>query len=208
MSQSTPADSKPGSLSRRTFLKSIGTSAAATAAARIETVAQELEKVNAERVYGPSAVPITLQVNGRDLKLTVEPRVTLLEALRGHSSFIGSKEVCDRGTCGGCTVLLDGRPAYSCMKLAIDAQGQAVTTIEGLAQGTKLTPVQLAFIEKDAMMCGYCTPGFVMSVTALLEKNPHPTLEEIRHACAGNLCRCGTYPRVVEAALKAQGGDT
>jgi xanthine dehydrogenase YagT iron-sulfur-binding subunit len=201
-------DSKPKeslSISRRFFLKSFGTSAALAATAQVEAVAAELQQADAEKVAGPGPVPIRLQVNGKTLNLQLEPRVTLLEALRNHSNLTGSKEVCDRGTCGACTVLLDDVPIYSCSKLAIEAQGHAITTIEGLAQNGKLSPVQQAFINEDALMCGYCTPGFVMSVTALLKKNPRPTAEEVKHACSGNLCRCGTYPRVLQAALKAAG---
>ena len=201
MSDSIP----PLSVSRRFFLKSFTTSAAVAATAQVEAVAAELEKANAEKVQGPGAVPMTLNVNGKMLKLQLEPRVTLLEALRNHSNLTGAKEVCDRGTCGACTMLLGDIPIYSCSKLAIEAQGQPITTIEGLAQNGKLTPVQQAFIDQDALMCGYCTPGFVMSVTALLKKNPHPTAQEVKHACSGNLCRCGTYPRVLQAALKAAG---
>jgi xanthine dehydrogenase YagT iron-sulfur-binding subunit len=205
MSQAAPKESSTLSVSRRFFLKGLGTTAVASAAAQLESVAAELQKTNTEPVLGPSAVPVTLQVNGRELRLQLEPRVTLLDALRNHSPFTGAKEVCDRGTCGACTVLLNGRPIYSCMKLAIDAQGQSITTVEALAEGGKLSPVQQAFLEADGMMCGYCTPGFVMSVTALLKRKPHPTAEDVQHACAGNLCRCGTYPRVMAAALKAAG---
>jgi xanthine dehydrogenase YagT iron-sulfur-binding subunit len=168
-------------------------------------VAGELQKVNAEKTYGPEAVPVTLQVNGETVKLRLEPRVTLLDALRHHTPHTGAKEVCDRATCGACTVLLDGRPVYSCMMLAIEAQGKAITTVEGLASGNQLSKVQRAFVESDALMCGYCTPGFILSVTALLQRNPRPTANDVRHACAGNLCRCGTYPRIIEAALKAAG---
>jgi aerobic-type carbon monoxide dehydrogenase small subunit (CoxS/CutS family) len=202
------SDSKPKegfSISRRFFLKSFGTSAAVAATAQVEAVAAELEKVNAEKTHGPGDVPITLQVNGKPLKLEVEPRVTLLEALRNHSTLTGAKEVCDRGTCGACTVLFGDTPVYSCSVLAIDAQNRKITTIEGLAQNGKLSPVQQAFIDQDALMCGFCTPGFIMSVTGLLRKNPHPTADEVRHACSGNLCRCGTYPRVMQAALKGAG---
>src|SRR5882672_2459411 len=204
-------DSKPEdsfSISRRSFLKTFSTSAAVAATAQVQAVAQELEKANREKVVGPGSVPIALNVNGKPLKLEVEPRVTLLEALRNHSNLTGSKEVCDRGTCGACTVLFDDKPVYSCSVLAIEAQGKAITTIEGLAQNGKLSPVQQAFIDQDALMCGYCTPGFVMSVTALLKQNPHPTADQVRHACCGNLCRCGTYPRVMQAALKAAGVST
>src|SRR5690349_12884990 len=192
-------------VSRRSFLKSFGTTAAAAATAQVEVVAQELQKANAEKAYGPDAVPITLTVNGKSLQLQVEPRVTLLEALRNHSNHTGAKEVCDRATCGACTVLIDGTPIYSCSKLAIEAQGHQITTVEGLAKDGQLSPVQQAFIDQDGLMCGYCTPGFVMSVTALLEKNPKPNAEQVKHACAGNLCRCGTYPRIMQAAFKAAG---
>jgi xanthine dehydrogenase YagT iron-sulfur-binding subunit len=144
-------------------------------------------------------------VNGQPLKLQLEPRVTLLEALRDHSPLTGAKEVCDRATCGACTVLLEGTPIYACSMLAIEAQGRAITTVEGLAREGKLSPVQQAFGDEDASMCGYCTPGFVLSVTGLLNQNPHPTADEVKHACAGNLCRCGTYPRMLRAALRAAG---
>ncbi len=201
-------DSKPEdnfALSRRSFLKTFGSSAAVAATAQVEAVAAELAKANSEKEQGPGPVPVTLKVNGKTLKLQLEPRVTLLEALRNHSNLTGSKEVCDRGTCGACTVLFDDEPLYSCSKLAIEAQGHNITTIEGLAQDGKLSPVQRAFIEQDALMCGFCTPGFVMSVTALLKRNPHPTAEQVKKACSGNLCRCGTYPRVMQAALQGAG---
>jgi aerobic-type carbon monoxide dehydrogenase small subunit (CoxS/CutS family) len=205
---SDPKTKDPLSVSRRSFLKSFGTTAAAAATAQVESVAQQLEKANAEKLQGPGAVPITLQVNGKPLKLQVEPRVTLLEALRNHSTLTGAKEVCDRGTCGACSVLVGDKPVYSCSKLAIDCQAEQITTIEGLAPDGKLTPVQQAFIDQDALMCGFCTPGFVVSVTGLLRQNPRPTADQVRHACAGNLCRCGTYPRVLQAALKAAGVPT
>lgn len=197
-----------GAHSRRTFLKSLGTVAATAATAQVKTVAAELEKANAEKVAGPGAVPVTLKVNGKNLKLMLEPRVTLLDALRNYSSLTGAKEGCDRATCGACTVLVNDKPIYSCQKLAIEAQDCEITTVEGLADGGKLSPVQQAFFEKDALMCGYCTPGFLMSVTALLKWNPNPTAADVKHACAGNICRCGTQPRVLQAALKAAGVAT
>jgi xanthine dehydrogenase YagT iron-sulfur-binding subunit len=193
------------SLSRRTFLKTFGSSAAVAATAQVDAVAAELEKVNAEKVVGPGTVPVTLNVNGKQIKLQVEPRVTMLEALRAHSPLTGAKEVCDRGTCGACTMLLDDVSVYACSKLAIDSQNAKITTIEGLAKDGKLSPVQQAFIEQDALMCGFCTPGFIMSVSALLKRNSKPTAQDVKHACSGNLCRCGTYPRVLQAALKAAG---
>ena len=194
-----------GAHSRRTFLKSLGTVAATAAAAQVQSVAAELEKANHEKVIGPNAVPMTFTVNGEKLKLMLEPRVTLLDALRNYSSLTGAKEGCDRASCGACTVLLGDTPIYSCQKLAIEAQGVEITTVEGLAKDGKLSKVQAAFIEKDALQCGYCTPGFVMSITALLKKNFRPTADEVKQACAGNLCRCGCHPHIVQAALKAAG---
>lgn len=194
-----------GAHSRRTFLKSLGTVAATAATAQVKSVADGLEKVNAEKVVGPDAVAVTLNVNGEKLKLMLEPRVTLLDALRNYSSLTGAKEGCDRASCGACTVLINDAPVYACQKLAVEAQGVEITTVEGLAQDGKLSKVQAAFVEKDALQCGYCTPGFVMSVTALLKKNFHPTAADVKHACAGNLCRCGAHPHILQAALKAAG---
>ena len=194
-----------GAVSRRTFIKGLGATAITTVAAQTAAVAQELEKANAEKIVGPGAVPVTLTVNGEKLQLQLEPRVTLLDALRNYSSLTGSKEGCDRAACGACTVLIDGAPIYSCQKLAIEAQGREITTVEGVAQNGTLSKVQQAFINCDALQCGYCTPGFVMSVTALLNKNPRPTLDEAKHACSGNLCRCGTQPHVIKAIFEAAG---
>ncbi|HXS68616.1 MAG TPA: (2Fe-2S)-binding protein [Candidatus Polarisedimenticolia bacterium] len=200
------SSSKSGfSVSRRSFLKSFGTTAAVAATAQVEAVAAELEKANQEKIVGPEAVPITLHVNGKPIKLQMEPRVTLLDALRNMTPLTGCKEVCDRATCGACSMFVDDKLVYSCSMLAIEAQGKKVTTIEGLGTPGKLSKVQEAFVEQDALMCGYCTPGFVMSITALLKQNPKPTEAQVRHACSGNLCRCGTYPRILEAALKAAG---
>ena len=196
------------SISRRSFIKTFGSSAAVAATAQVEAVAAELEKANTEKIIGPEPVAITLQVNGKPLRLQVEPRVTLLDALRNMSSLTGAKEVCDRATCGACTVLLDDKPVYSCSMLALEAQGKAITTVEGLAQNGKLSNVQEAFIDKDALMCGYCTPGFIKSITALLKKNSRPTAEDVKVACSGNICRCGTHPRILQAALKAAGVST
>lgn len=157
--------------------------------------------------FHAGAIRLTLTVNGEDRPVTVEPRTTLLNALRNHldPAVTGPKLICDRGACGGCTVEMDGKTVYSCMILAADAAGKKITTIDGLAKGDRLHPVQEAFVEHDALMCGFCTPGFVMSVQNYLKKNPHPTLGQVRAACAGNTCRCGTYPRVFEAALAAAG---
>ena len=196
-----------GPHSRRTFLKGLGTAAVTAATAQVKSVAAELEKVNAEKVVGPGAVPVTLKVNGETLKLDLEPRVTLLDALRNYSSLTGAKEGCDRAACGACTVLMDDLPIYSCQKLAIEAQGHEITTVEGLAKDGKLSAVQQAFVDRDAMQCGYCTPGFIMSVTALLKWNAKPTAAEAIHACSGNLCRCGTHPHILQAVFQASGAE-
>jgi xanthine dehydrogenase YagT iron-sulfur-binding subunit len=207
MADATPLlPGKPGSLSRRNFLKTFGATAVASAGAGAEAVARELEQANAERPHGPGAVPVVLLVNGQRLDLALEPRVTLLDALRYHAGMTGSKEGCDRASCGACTVLLDGEPVYACMLLAIDVQGQAITTIEGLGSPENLSPLQAAFVEADASQCGYCTPGFVMCAHALLQVDPHPTEEAVRKACSGNICRCGTQPHILQAVRRAADG--
>jgi len=142
-------------------------------------------------------------VNGKAHQTQVEPRHVLLDVLRENLDITGPKPICERGACGGCTVLADGEPVYSCMMLAIDAVGKDITTVEGLAVGERLDPVQEAFIEHDALMCGFCTPGFLMSVRALIDRNPNPTLDDVKSAVAGNTCRCGTYPRIFEATMTA-----
>jgi xanthine dehydrogenase YagT iron-sulfur-binding subunit len=155
-------------------------------------------------VVGPGEVPVSLMVNGKKLDLRIEPRVTLLDAVRNRADLTGNKRVCDRGTCGACTMIIDGRTAYSCSTLAIDAQGKQIRTVDGLASGATLHPVQQAFCDKDGMMCGFCTPGFIMATVALLEKHPNPTHEQASRLLDGNICRCGTFPRVMEAALAAK----
>ena len=144
-------------------------------------------------------VDLTLRVNGKVRKLSIEPRVTLLNALRNHLDVTGPKNICDRGACGGCAVLLVGLLVNSCMMLALDAEGKEITTVEGLSQGDTLHPLQEAFCEKDALQCGFCTPGMVMASKALLDRKKNPTLGEIKAGLAGNICRCGTYPRIFEA---------
>ena len=146
---------------------------------------------------------VTLHVNGDEHALVLEPRRTLLDALRHDLALTGAKKVCDMGDCGACTVLLDGRAVYSCLVLAVDCQGREVTTIEGLARGSDLDPVQQAFVEADAYQCGFCTPGQIMSVKALLAEQPAPTEEDVRRAVSGNLCRCGAYQNIVRAGLRA-----
>jgi len=154
-------------------------------------------------VQGPGAVPITLQINGKAHSLKVEPRVTLLDALRNQLDITGAKKVCDRGVCGACTVILDGRPVYACNVLAIEAEGHRIETIEGLGSASELHPVMAAFVEHDAQQCGFCTPGFVVACKAFLDKHPNPTMKDVERGLGGNLCRCGTYAGVREAVLEA-----
>jgi xanthine dehydrogenase YagT iron-sulfur-binding subunit len=198
-------------LSRRAFIKGAGAAAAVAsligvpAAAATSPSPESGEATSAgilERL-GPGAHEIELRLNGARRQVTIEPRVTLLEALRGPLGLTGTKLVCDRGACGACTVHLDGAPVNACMMLAIDARGHEVITIEGLGTPDRMHPVQRAFVESDALQCGFCTPGMVMSVTAALTANPAPTLDDVKHAVAGNICRCGTYPHVFKAALAA-----
>jgi xanthine dehydrogenase YagT iron-sulfur-binding subunit len=144
-----------------------------------------------------------IRINGKEQTLQIEPRTTLADALRIHLGMTGTKIVCDRGACSGCTVWLDKMPINSCMTLAVDAIGHEVTTIEGLSPEGALHPVQMAFVKHDAMQCGFCTPGMVMSCAALLEKNSHPSEQDVRHAITGNLCRCGTYPKIFAATIEA-----
>jgi xanthine dehydrogenase YagT iron-sulfur-binding subunit len=187
---------EPG-FSRRSFLKTVG--AGGVAAGVLSNT--PLDAAQTSNGVGPGPVPVSLDVNGRVHRLQLEPRVTLLDALRTRLDITGVKRVCDRGTCGACTVLIDGRTAYACSTLAIEAQGRKIRTVESFTQGTVLHPVQEAFCDHDGLMCGFCTPGFVTSVVALLEANPNPTPEQARKALDGNICRCGTYPRVLAAAL-------
>ncbi len=154
-------------------------------------------------VRGPGKVNIVLNVNGSDYPISVEPRRTLLDTLRTDLSLTGTKKVCDMGECGACTVIIDGKAAYSCLVLAIECAGRRVMTIEGLSSGSDLHPIQQAFIDEDAFQCGFCTPGQIMAVKALLDRNPDPTEAEIRTAVSGNLCRCGAYLRIFKAARAA-----
>ncbi len=192
-------------ISRRSFLRGTGAAAAATAALEtaLASVAEAAADVVAPQVVGPDATPVTLRVKGATRTVAVEPRATLAEVLRGPLGLTGAKIGCDRGSCSACTVLLNGAPVASCSILAIDVGDRAITTIEGLARGGALHPVQAAFIAHDALQCGFCTPGLALSCAALLERVPHPTESDIKAAISGHLCRCGTYQHVVEAVLAA-----
>jgi xanthine dehydrogenase YagT iron-sulfur-binding subunit len=195
-------------VSRRGFLKGAGLTAATTVLDTASALAHDAHLAAQDKTAaGPGAVPIKLHVNGQEHAVTVEPRYTLAETLRDQLNLTGTKVVCDRGSCSACTVWLDGAPQLACMTLAIDAVGRKITTIEGLSHGEQLHPVQAAFIKHDALQCGFCTPGMVMSCAALLQRNPHPTLADVKHAVSGNLCRCGTYPKIFAATLDvAQNG--
>ncbi len=203
----TAAPPSNGGMTRRGFLKGAGITAAGTAL--IDGV-QSFREAAAEtsphvKEYGPEAFPITLHVNGKEHALHIEPRTTLAEALRIQLNMTGTKISCDRGACSSCTVLLDKTPVNSCMTLAIDAVGRQVTTIEGIAEDERMKVLPAAFVRHDALQCGFCTPGMVMSCAALLERNPHPSDDDVRYAVSGNLCRCGTYPKVFAATLDAAG---
>jgi len=194
-------DKKPtASVSRRGFIRGVGIgSAVGTGILHPEAEAAPA----AASVAGPGAVPITLQINGKPVNLTVEPRVTLLDALRDRLDMTGAKKVCDRGNCGACTVIMAGKVVYACSVLAIDAQGKAIQTIEGLSTGDRLHPVETAFVNNDAQQCGFCTPGFVMAAKGFLDRNPNPSYEQVKAGLSGNLCRCGTYVGLRKAVLEA-----
>jgi xanthine dehydrogenase YagT iron-sulfur-binding subunit len=196
-----------GGVSRRDFIKGMGTGALGTAVLPPLLGQTITTKKGRVPVYDKKTIGLT--VNGKNVSLAVEANETLLDVLRDKLDLTGAKRTCDRGECGGCTVLLDGAPIYACMFLAVRADGRAVTTVEGLAEGGKLHPVQEAFIEKDGYQCGFCTPGFLMTTTAFLKANPDPSLDEIKLALSGNLCRCGNFAKIygaVDAAAKKMRG--
>ena len=192
----------PEGVSRRGFIATLGTGAVAAAAAA--AAAGAAANAGAE-VLPDSAelVKVTLGINGRRHRVMVEPRWSLLFVLRDQLGLTATKVGCERGECGSCTVLIDGKPRYACMTLAVEAEGVEITTLEGLMKGEELGPVQQAFAQEDAFQCGYCTPGQIMSVEGLLRANPTPTLDEVRQGVSGNLCRCGSYALIFKAAQRA-----
>jgi aerobic-type carbon monoxide dehydrogenase small subunit (CoxS/CutS family) len=208
MRDSKNKGAKQSGYSRRRFLQGVGVAGVGALVAehpllRAAETPPPLPDATDRPISGN--IEIVLTINGQPRKVTVEPRTTLLNALRNNMDppITGPKLVCDMGTCGGCTVLLDDKPVYGCLQLAIDVVGRKITTVEGIGTPERLSPVQAAFGEHDAMMCGFCTDGFVTSITGLLNANPNPTEQEVREACKGNFCRCGTYPRIFQAALEA-----
>ena len=197
------------SISRRSFLKGVGTGAVAASVAPAVLIDAETA-AGAQMGEEITRAKIKLNINAKAYDVEVESRTTLLSVLRdgfdtggNRVDLTGAKLICDRGECGGCTVQVDGKTVYACMMLALDAQGKQITTIEGLANGDRLHPIQEAFVQHDASMCGFCTPGFVVASKSLLDQNPSPSLEEIKEGLAGNICRCGTYPFIFEAVKTA-----
>jgi xanthine dehydrogenase YagT iron-sulfur-binding subunit len=194
----------PAGISRRSFFK--GTGMATLGTSLLDSFSNSAHAARLEGsapVLGPHALAVALSVNGRDITVLADPGTTLVQVLREGLGLTGTKIGCDRGACSACTVWLDGEVASSCMTLALDARGRKITTIEGLAKDETLHPVQQAFVEHDAMQCGFCTPGMVMSCAALVNRNPECTLDDVKAAVSGHLCRCGTYPNIFKATLAA-----
>lgn len=212
----TPRDNQARSsgVSRRSFMQTLGLSAAGAAIAdRAEALerGQDAQPADGPAILGPDPVAVQLNVNGRLVRTTIDPATTLLECLRINAGLTGTKEVCDRASCGACSVLVDGRLVNACMMLALDAVGAQITTIEGLGEGVgdaeRLHPIQQAFIKHDALQCGFCTPGLIIAAKSLLDRTPRPDLKQIRKGLAGNICRCGTYTNVFNAVLEASGQE-
>jgi len=190
---------RKSNFSRRGFLQGVGVTSGVLTTGVLETPTE----AQTAKVSGPGEVPITLQINGKPYKTSVEPRATLLDTLRHRLELTAAKRVCDRGTCGACTMIVDGKVMYSCTVLAIDAQGRQIQTLEGISPAGKPHAVSKAFVANDAQQCGYCTPGFVVAAKGFLDRNPNPTYEEVKTGLGGNLCRCGTYMGVRRAVLDA-----
>lgn len=199
--QGRPAATATG-VSRRGFITSVGSGAIGVAAAGA-LVKGAPPSPPPDTLKAGDLSAVTMTVNGRRHQVLVEARWSLLYVLRDRLGLTGTKVGCERGECGACTVLIDGKARYACMTLAVEANGHEVTTVEGLMQGEELGPVQQAFAEDDALQCGYCTPGQVMAAEGLLRENPSPTTEDVRHGMAGNICRCGAYAHIFTAVVKA-----
>lgn len=194
----------PGSrVSRRDFFRTGAAAGTLTGALASSALATAKNVPSETDVSGPGTLPLRLNVNGQVHQLELEPRVTLLDALRNRLDVTGPKKVCDRGTCGSCTVLLDGQAVYACSILAVEAAGHRIETVESLGSPDNLSALQASFVEHDASQCGFCTPGFVVASKVLLDQHPQPTDEEIKLGLGGNLCRCGTYAGI-QAVLREQ----
>ncbi len=197
---------KSTGLSRRQFISRAGTGAVGSVVLFQNCVSEnENEKTGEEqrkfKLMGTNSLSLT--VNGKKISTKVNENTTLVELLRDRLDLTGTKVACNSGECGSCSVLLEGEIIYSCHMLALDAEGKSVTTIEGLMDGEKLHPVQEAFVEEDGLQCGFCTPGQVMAAVSLLQKNPSPTKTEVMDGMAGNICRCGAYPKIIDSVLSA-----
>ena len=205
--RNTSQEKQPSGTTRRTFLKSAGLVSASVASLdALHEVSVAQAAAAAVRAVGPDKVAVRLRINNQVHALSIEPRATLAEVLRDELHMTGTKIVCDRGACSACTVMLEKTPVCSCMTLAMDVGTRDVITIEGLAEGDNLHPVQAAFVAHDGLQCGFCTSGMVMSCAALLERNSNPTLDDVKTAISGNICRCGTYPKVFEAVFAVSQG--
>lgn len=193
---------KSNQYSRRSFIKGMGITTAGAAVLNGKAIAKQLEAagiIQPENIVPADGMKVSLQINGKIMKLFVEPRTTLADALRIKLGMTGTKIGCDRGACSACTVLLNGTPVNSCMTFALDAVGKQVETIEGLAEGDNLHPLQESFVEHDAYQCGFCTSGMIMTSKGLLDKNAKPSEEDIKKAVSGNMCRCGAQLHIVQA---------
>ena len=194
---------KTGNISRRGFLRGAGLTAAGTVIATSGVMSLKGQQLETDKTIGPGIVNISMKVNGRMRKLSIEPRTTLADALRIELQLTGTKTGCNRGSCSACTVWINGVPTLSCMTLAVEVGDREVTTIEGLARNGELHPVQQAFIDHDATQCGFCTPGMIMTTAHLLEHNSNPSVDDVKNATRGNFCRCGTHPKVFDATIDA-----
>ena len=206
MSEDKIKNSPPGSgVTRRGFLKGVGTGLVGTATLKQGLFADDPEAgvpVATARGKDITKAVVSLTINGKPYSAEVEPRITLLSLIRDELGLTGTKRVCDRGECGACTIIMNGKTVYSCMILAVEAHGAKITTVEGLSKGDRLHPVQEGFIKHDGLQCGFCTPGFEVALKDLLDKNPNPDLDQIKQGLAGNICRCGAYPHIFEVALE------